>query len=340
MIENADGFYLSPNSEEIRQVHALQLELLLETDRICRRHDINYYLLFGSLLGAVRHGGFIPWDDDMDIGLLRPDYDRLLTILETELDGTRYVLQTAENDAGLSIPYAKIRCRYTAFIEKAALPSAEFHQGVFIDLFPLDRVPDDHKAQNRLKQRYLLTHFALRYKLDHYRSERWWVNLIYRMAALSDIPSLLTKRRNVMTSCRNDQSGRVIAFPASRADYDTSFLFRAELDPPSELDFCGYRLMAPAAADVQLRSLFGDYMHLPPESERHGHLLRAFDIDTRFWADVLDRHRQAVRTDSMGLFSGVREVQGGSGSSAVETGPEVMPQPDGLSDAAETENGL
>lgn len=304
MVENADGFYLSPASEEIRQVHALQLELLLETDRICRRHHINYYLLFGSLLGAVRHGGFIPWDDDMDIGLLRPDYDRLLAVLETELDETRYVLQTAENDAGLSVPYAKIRCQHTAFVEKAALPDAEFHQGVFIDLFPLDPVPDDPKAQKRLKNRYLLTHLALRYKLDHYRSERGWVNLIYRMAAWRDIPSLLIKRHDIMTSCRDNQSKRVIAFPSSRIDYDTSFLLRAELDPPSEVDFCGYRLMAPAAAAVQLQSLFGDYRQLPPESGRHGHLLRRFDIDTRFWADVLDRHRQAVRIDRMGLFSG------------------------------------
>ena len=82
----SEGFVLRPGSREIQQVHALQLHLLSEVDRLCRAHGIHYYLLFGTLLGAVRHAGFIPWDDDVDIGVKRDDYDRLLDLLELELD--------------------------------------------------------------------------------------------------------------------------------------------------------------------------------------------------------------------------------------------------------------
>jgi len=135
MMVQSEGFVLRPGSREIQQVHALQLHLLSEVDRLCRAHGIHYYLLFGTLLGAVRHAGFIPWDDDVDIGVKRDDYDRLLDLLELELDPERYFIQTAANDAGITIPFAKVRCQKTIFEEYNAPVGAEYHQGVFLDIF-------------------------------------------------------------------------------------------------------------------------------------------------------------------------------------------------------------
>ncbi|HHX38250.1 MAG TPA: LicD family protein, partial [Clostridiaceae bacterium] len=239
MMVQSEGFVLRPGSREIQQVHALQLHLLSEVDRLCRAHGIHYYLLFGTLLGAVRHAGFIPWDDDVDIGVKRDDYDRLLDLLELELDPERYFIQTAANDAGITIPFAKVRCQKTIFEEYNAPVGAEYHQGVFLDIFPLDNVPDDDKAARRMKLKFLYYHFSLRRKVEGYRSNRWYVNLLYSIGALHDIPTLLQKRHRVMTSCQDDQTFRLIAMPSARVDYDESYVLREQMDPPIDIDFCG-----------------------------------------------------------------------------------------------------
>lgn len=294
-----EGFYLAVGSLEMQQIHALQLAMLHEVDRICRKHGKSYYLLFGTLLGAVRHGGFIPWDDDIDIGIFRDDYDEVLTLLEEELDSNRYCVQTAENDAGATFPYAKVRCQNTVFAELVAPPDAEHHQGVFIDLFPLDNVPDDEREASRMKRRFIRRNLAYRYKVEGYRSERWYVNAVLSLYALSDIPTLLTKRKAAMTACTDGQSRRVIAFPAATADYDTSYLERAQMSPPQDISFCGFQVMAPAQTEVQLILLFGDYRQLPPVQQRRGHLLRAVSIDADFWADELLRYGAAAAFDKM-----------------------------------------
>lgn len=298
MIEDQNGFYLDANEEPIQQVHALQLAMLLEVDAICRKHGLSYYLIFGTLLGAVRHGGFIPWDDDIDIGLLRDDYEQLLPILETELDETHYKVQTAENDAGLTIPFAKIRCNHTIFQEFIAPEKAEYHQGVFLDIFPLDNVPDEADERRSLKRQYFLRHFALRRKIEGYTSRFWFLNLAYALYAMADIPDLLVKRREVMTSSVRHDTEKLIAFPSARADYDTSFLLRAQLAPAKDISFCGHPVMAPAETDAQLTMLFGDYMKLPPVEDRKGHHLRRFDIDQDFWKDILDRFLPQVRGET------------------------------------------
>jgi lipopolysaccharide cholinephosphotransferase len=301
-----DHFMLEADSESLAQVHALQLSMLVEVDRVCRAYDMEYFLIFGTLLGAVRHGGFIPWDDDIDIGVFREDYDNLLALLETELDQRRYVVQTAENDAGAAFPYAKIRCLRTLFEEAVTAPDAQQNQGVFIDIFPLDNAPDDEKEAKRLKSRFIRHNLAYRYKVEGYRSDRLFVNAALAVRALRDIPTLLTKRREIMTSCEDASSRLLIAFPAAVADYDSSFLERDQMRPARQIDFCGYKVMAPAQTDVQLRALFGDYMSLPPKSARVGHRLRAFSIDEDHWSAELARYLPAVGRDRF------KESEGGT----------------------------
>lgn len=283
-------FVLEAGSEEMKQVHALQLAMLLEVDRACRQHGLEYYLIFGTLLGAVRHGGFIPWDDDIDIGVMREDYDELLSLLNEELDSKKYFVQTAENDGGITIPFAKIRCHHTRFVEAVAAENAEYHQGVFLDIFPLDNAPDNPAARRKQKAAYLRRHLSYRYKVEGYRSERWWVNLILALSAFSDIPTQLQKRYKAMTDCSDNQSREVIAFPGAAADYDSSFLVRNELAPAVDIKFCRHSVMAPAKSKVQLESLFGDFMCLPPQEARKGHVLREFSLDTEFWAHELSTY--------------------------------------------------
>lgn len=125
--------------DKLRRLQLAELEILDELIRICRAHELRYYLTGGSLLGAIRHEGFIPWDDDIDVALPREDYDRFAVLCSRELDG-RFFYQSPETDPGYFLSYAKLRMNGTEIYEPRFRDS-RFHKGIYIDLFPLDFCP-------------------------------------------------------------------------------------------------------------------------------------------------------------------------------------------------------
>ena len=96
----------------------IQLEMLAEVDRICRKCNIHYNIIAGTLLGAVRHGGYIPWDDDADVAFLRPEYEKFRIACETELDGERFYFQDHRNTKGYRWGYGKLRRKGTLFVRE------------------------------------------------------------------------------------------------------------------------------------------------------------------------------------------------------------------------------
>lgn len=125
--------------DRLRQFQMEELEILKEFARICDKYNLRYYLVGGTLLGAVRHRGFIPWDDDIDVAMLRHDYERFAKICQNEL-GNRYFYQNTETDPYYFLTYAKIRKNGTEVYEER-FSTAKFHKGIFIDIFPLDFCP-------------------------------------------------------------------------------------------------------------------------------------------------------------------------------------------------------
>ena len=152
-------------SADTKKLWAVELDLLCELDRVCKKYQIRYSLAYGTLLGAVRHQGFIPWDNDSDVVLLREDYDKLCRVAGEEFKG-RYFLQTDENTPDAVRGHAQLRNSETTAILKGEMvgqvPLYEFNQGVFIDIFPLDALPDDESERhlflaqiNHAKQRLI-----------------------------------------------------------------------------------------------------------------------------------------------------------------------------------------
>lgn len=138
-------------SKQTKEIWAVQLDLLAKIDAVCRKHNLRYSVDSGTLIGMVRHGGMIPWDDDIDIVLPRKDFDELIRILPFELS-TPYFLQTQDTDRLYYRPFARLRNSETtgAVCDEMAGKKRlciQYNQGIFIDIFPMDNVPDDKKER-------------------------------------------------------------------------------------------------------------------------------------------------------------------------------------------------
>ena len=197
------------NSELLRCVQLTQLDMAKELKRICEKYHINYFLDCGSLLGAVRHQGFIPWDDDMDFGMMREDYDRFLEIAPKELPANLF-LQTAETDSGYGYAFAKIRKNDSLYLERVSENSKENH-GIFIDIFPYDSLPDTTVERKKLYQKLTVLKMAMKVKAkyepwndtEHKNWKRW---ILYRPAHLLSIfisPKALLRKYNKVACLYN-----------------------------------------------------------------------------------------------------------------------------------------
>lgn len=138
--EIRNGFKIS---SEMKHVWAVQLEILSEIIRICEKYKLKYFAIGGTLLGAARHKGYIPWDDDLDIAMPRFDYDKFCKIAPGEFRSP-FFLQTEETDPGYLLRHAKVRNSNTTGILTSQKDNKyQFNQGIFVDIFPLDKLPDD-----------------------------------------------------------------------------------------------------------------------------------------------------------------------------------------------------
>lgn len=144
--EVIDGFEVTAKRKKIWKI---ELELLKEFDRVCKKHNINYFVSDGTLLGAIRHKGFIPWDDDLDISMLREDYNKLLTLSIDEF-GNNSIFQNYKNDKNYNRVHAQLRRKNTtAILINEINCKLSFDQGIFIDIFPLDYIPDDCRKRKK-----------------------------------------------------------------------------------------------------------------------------------------------------------------------------------------------
>ena len=259
----------------IKEVWRVELDIIKELDRICKKHDLKYVMDWGTLLGAVRHKGFIPWDDDMDVAMLREDYEKLKEIAPSELP-EYYMFQNAYND-GIMTNFAKIRDSRTTAIEFPQLDPS-INQGMYIDIFPIDDVPEDKDTDTRaiLMQKEMIgviTHPATIVKLmqegaqtalpydmliafiksDPVEVFRYYEQFCLAQAGTSDYVDSLV-----------GQIGRRRK-PCKKVWYEN----------PVYLTFEDLLLPAPAEYEEVLKLRYGDYMKIPENKGGHGALYDA-----------------------------------------------------------------
>ncbi len=254
---------------QLRRLQLTELEMLQEIDRICRKCNIHYNIIAGTLLGAVRHGGFIPWDDDADVALLRPEYEKFRRACKTELDTSRFYFQDHRNTPGYRWGYGKLRRKNTLFLREHQ-EHMPYEQGVFIDVFPLDYVPDNYYRRCGHNFVCFLYRKVFWSEVGKVADKSFLMRWLYGI--MSKVPEKQLKRsfnRFIKKSDRKKTGWvRILTFPTPNKAYG----YRAEWYKNSApIDFEGVTFIGIRDYDAYLSFKFGEYMKLPPEGQRKVH---------------------------------------------------------------------
>lgn len=255
----------------LRKVQLAQLEIAEEIKRVCDENNIRYFLDSGTLLGAVRHQGFIPWDDDMDVGMIREEYDKFIAIAPEKL-GPDFMLQTWETDPGYGLPFAKVQRKGTIYLEEN-VESANCAHGLYVDIFPYDVYPEggDAKQGKTLDFLKVLIRAKCGYRMRNVHSNRNYKKIVayqtMRIASHAVSKEKLIKTYDEYARKHNGESGTYF-FPQGISHYGKWLIPMDAVIETTELPFEGVQFSVPKGYHEYLSHAYGDYMQLPPEDQR------------------------------------------------------------------------
>ena len=252
----------NPEGSDLRKLQMRMLDMLKFIDQVCRDHNIKYWLSSGTCLGAVRHGGFIPWDDDVDIEMLSDDYKKFCNIFKN-INSEKYVLQTHETDFEYTFSFAKVRELKSKIKENNEIYLRYKYKGVFIDIFPL------YSSSWIIAKSAMIMQILMLYKLSLIRNDVFRKRLLkinYFILHRCIFPIFNGINKCLSNKNKLKMGGLGSGFVET---YD-----RKIVEDLIEVEFEGLKLPIPKEYEKYLSALYGDYMQLPPEEKRHGHHLQ------------------------------------------------------------------
>lgn len=249
---NAKNQFRETSLEEAKKI---MLDILIELDQICKKNNLTYWLDAGTLLGAIRHKGFIPWDDDIDVAMPRDDYNKFIKIYKQELSPHLF-LQTKESDPEFSQYFAKIRNINTLFIEDSEKgKDIKYNQGIFIDIFPVN---------------YIDTKMNHIYPFLRFLGKFFTENRFYIKYSNMDIYKYYIKIFNKLHNKKNNFIRKGPEITSRLKSIEKKDVF-----PLVKVEFENLTFPAPSNYDKYLKEIYGDYMTLLPleqrEHIRHSH---------------------------------------------------------------------
>lgn len=262
------------SEEQIKKVQQIEMKNFQVLSEVCNKLGIKFFAYGGTLIGAVRHRGFVPWDDDFDVGMLREDYIKFVTLAGDYLPD-EYVLQTPYNTHRTPYSYSKLRLKGTQYIEYG-YHKLNIDFGIYIDIYPIDNLPDDDKLYLRQFRRYQCFSKIYAWRQCPYlSSEERTLKVCCKKVikkcvsfALKIFPQrYLVKKLDKIATAYNTQ-------PTKRSG---NYNFPKPVNvfygvvPFEKGEFEGTEILLPGGWNEHLTSRYGDYMTLPPEEERLGH---------------------------------------------------------------------
>lgn len=244
---------------QLRHCQLKQLSMLEEIDRICQKHHIGYWLDGGTLLGAVRHKGFIPWDDDIDIAMRQEDLQRFIEVAPQELPDTLY-LQSRQTEPDYPSPVAKVRDKNSFYIEPSDDMASDYGKGLFIDIFPMVNYPTVSRSFVKkvalgISKSYSILHRSHYYSLRSCAELCWFGGKYLFCRALWSIIAALRPKDTYLSNILINNGYGIM----HRQD---------SVFPLGTITFEGKKFSAPANPDAYLSDLYRNYMEIPSEEKR------------------------------------------------------------------------
>jgi len=253
------------NNGQLRRLQLTQLSILKVIDRFCRERGIRYSLYAGTLLGAVRHKGFIPWDDDLDICMSRQDYDRFLAAWTKE-PPEGCLLQNKENTPSFTQSFTKIRAEHTTFLQYD-WERGRYHTGIFVDVFPIDRLPAG-KLNRAVFQWRCLNYQLLTREFIPPKGNAVEKAASRLILGLTPVNKRFDRRKKLLRAVTAVSDRKLDTVAIETVGTIRTPLPADLLDEYVDLPFEDGKYMCFADWEGYLRAAFGDYMTPPPESER------------------------------------------------------------------------
>lgn len=277
------------DDETLHQLQAILLTILDDIVGFCEEEGISYVFSGGSALGAVRHQGFIPWDDDIDINMPRPDYDRFIATFPQRF-ANKYNVQAPELTPGVGTAIARVRLRDT--IMRMHDDCGQEECGIFIDIFPIENVFQNPVARKLHGFACLATGFLYscrrfwrdrKFYLDFAKSDAGFARVVRTKALLGIPTAVISVERwskiitRVYSLCKNNQS-ELVAVPAGRGHYWGEMLPREVFAKSRKASFEGRTVRIPAGAEKYLEFCYGDWQRIPAPEEREHHAYLELDF--------------------------------------------------------------
>ena len=261
--------------EDLAKLHAIELDILVEIIRICEENNLTYFTFAGTTLGVVRHKGFIPWDDDLDIGMLRQDYEKFIEIAPKSLKNG-YFLQHFSTEKNTATYFSKVRKDGTEFVEEHTKDVDE-HHGIWVDIMPFDAVSlnqaerKKHTRNITFWEQLFIAKSVWKASAFYGENKKWILTCVRTLLHILLLPiprKVLFKKLDRVCRKLNDQPTGMYAFRGSVL----SECFEDDLLPVEKAPFENIVVSVPRNCDKVLKTNYGDYMKLPPVEKRVGHL--------------------------------------------------------------------
>lgn len=261
--------------DELKHIQRIELKLLIRFDEYCRTHQIQYFLGGGTLLGAVRHNGFIPWDDDVDVMMTRENYDKLCSLWEQEFDDGIYFFQTSHTDPSYHDHMAKLRLKNTLYETYNNLKFPQMQKGFFVDIFPHDKTVESNFVQHlhiffTKLARSMILHKWFNTPMQYYGRHKVACKIMTGFIRLVPISFLEWIHYKVTTLF--DNKPRKYLHDGYGEHIDHGAFDKTILDESILIEFEGYKFPVPKRYDEYLIFSYGrSYMKLPPAEEQVPH---------------------------------------------------------------------